>query len=114
MDWFWADLAVALYRLERRGDLVEVVGRVTNVTRWVEAALELGRDDPLAAADVYSKIGMLVDEADLRLLAAEKLSGDGRELEASEQRARAAGFLSSVGATPTSAAWTPSTSTRQS
>jgi class 3 adenylate cyclase/tetratricopeptide (TPR) repeat protein len=114
MDWFWADLAVALYRLERRGDLVEVVGRVTNVTRWVEAALELGRDDPLAAAEVYSKIGMLADEADLRLLAAEKLSGDGRELEASEQRARAKRFSSSVGATAAPAAWTPSTSARQS
>ena len=65
---------------------------------WSDAALaildgELGR-----AADLFSQIGALPDEAYARLRSAERHSAEGRRAEADEQLQRALAFWRSVGA----------------
>jgi class 3 adenylate cyclase/tetratricopeptide (TPR) repeat protein len=90
--------AVALHRLGREREARLVLERAPK-TRWREAAeLEL-RSELVQAAHVYSEIGVLPEEARIRLMAAERLAADGRRAEAEEQLEMALGFYRSVGAT---------------
>jgi tetratricopeptide (TPR) repeat protein len=75
------------------------LGRGRTNTRFREAALAYVGGDLLGAAAIYAEIGFLVDEAQLRLRAAEQLLRKGRRTEASEQLDRAVDFYRSVGAT---------------
>ncbi len=80
------------------GDLARL-GRGRTNTRFRQAALAFVEGDLLGGAAIYAEIGHLVDEAQLRLKAAEQLLGAGRRPDASEQLARAVAFFRSVGAT---------------
>jgi tetratricopeptide (TPR) repeat protein len=80
------------------GDLA-ALGRGRTGTRFREAALAFFEGDLLGAAATYAEIGFRVDEAELRLRAAEQLLHAGRRTEAAEQLDRAVAFHRSVGAT---------------
>ena len=75
------------------------LGTSRSNTRFRKAALAFVEGDLVGAAAIYAEIGSLVDEAQLRLRAAEQLIGVGRRHEASEQLDRAVAFYRSVGAT---------------
>ncbi len=75
------------------------LGRGRTSTRFREAGLAFFEGDLLGAAAVYAEIGFRVDEAELRLRAAEQLLHAGRRAEAAEQLDQAVAFHRSVGAT---------------
>jgi class 3 adenylate cyclase/tetratricopeptide (TPR) repeat protein len=99
-DTGWlTDLAVALVALGGTSDLVALVGRSRVKTPWRKAAAAYVSGDFRAAADEYSAMGALPDEAYARLRAAEALVGEGRRVEADDQLERSLAFWRSVGAT---------------
>jgi len=65
---------------------------------WHDATRAVARGDLLAAADVYSGIGSVPDEAYARLRAAEVLVSQGRRVEADEQLQWSLAFYRSIGA----------------
>jgi class 3 adenylate cyclase/tetratricopeptide (TPR) repeat protein len=66
---------------------------------WVRAAAAVLEGDFLRAAEIAAEHGLRVDEAELRLRAAEALVAEGRRAEADVQLRRALAFFRSVGAT---------------
>jgi len=66
---------------------------------WVRAAEAALAGDFVGAADIAAEHGWRVDEAELRLRAAEELVAEGRRAEADVQLQHALGFFRSVGAT---------------
>jgi hypothetical protein len=96
---FWIpDLAFALLELNRADDLVDAARRAPTTTRWLEAAQAAAEGDWRRAADTFSHIGSLPDEALARLRAAADLAADGREHDAERERRRANSFYRDVGA----------------
>jgi predicted ATPase/class 3 adenylate cyclase len=90
---FWtADLAAALVILERREELAVVAAATKMRTRWLEAAEAFVARDFVRAADAYSEIGSLPDEAYARLKAATQLT----PLDAEPQLAGAISFYRRV------------------
>ena len=69
------------------------------VDPWVRAATAALEGDFVGAADVTGEQGHVVDEAELRLRAAEALGAEGRRSEADVQLQHALGFFRSVRAT---------------
>jgi class 3 adenylate cyclase/tetratricopeptide (TPR) repeat protein len=68
-------------------------------TPWHRAAFAYASDDPLAAAEIYGKVGAQPEEAYARLRAAELLVQDGRRAEADAELERALAFWRTAGAT---------------
>ena len=98
-DTFESAIGARLFNdLDRAGDFISSLDRVTYTTPWHEAARGLAAGDPVAAADRYAQIGSLPDEAYARLSAAEGLLATGRRTEAAEQLDLAMAFYRSVGA----------------
>ena len=87
-----ADLASALWTLDRGAAFLEAAEKAQGRTRWLEAAEALARGDYRRAADLYSRVGTRPDEAFARLCAAAKDGGG-------EQVAAALAFYREVGAT---------------
>ena len=71
---------------------------VESLTRWHEAGIALARGDVERTVDVCTEIGILPNEAYMRLRAAEKLLEDGRTDAAETHLERALEFYRSVGA----------------
>jgi class 3 adenylate cyclase/tetratricopeptide (TPR) repeat protein len=90
------DLPAAFTQLGRIEELAAAVARLETPTAWVEAAQACILGDFVGAADIYRRIGSLVDEAHARLRAAEHLGG-GPEADVQLQKALA--FWRLVGAT---------------
>lgn len=96
---FWtADLTLALVDLQRGDELVEATARAPARTRWLEAAQAASAGDWRGAAQTYSRIGSLPDEALARLRAAADLAADGHEDDAERERREANAFYRDVGA----------------
>jgi class 3 adenylate cyclase/tetratricopeptide (TPR) repeat protein len=93
------DLARVMAGLGRSEDLIEATKRASARTLHVDAAAALARGNYLAAADIYTKMGSLPNEAHARLRAAEQLSEAGQRHEADQQLRPALGFWRSVNAT---------------
>ena len=96
---YWVvDLAFALAALGRRRELLETARTVSASSPWLEATIAFAEGDFRKAADVYTEIGSMPDEAFARLYAAEALHADGRRADADVELARARAFYESVGA----------------
>jgi hypothetical protein len=99
-DALWLiDAAVALAALGRGPELARLVEKATVKTPWRRAAAVYAAGDFQAAADEYSAIGALPEEANARLRAAEVLVREGRRAEADGELKRSLAFWRSVGAT---------------
>ncbi|HXV03460.1 MAG TPA: AAA family ATPase [Gaiellaceae bacterium] len=88
-DWF-PEAAILLNAYGRRAELDRLAEETPVPTRWRDAGLALGRDDPLGAAVIFRDIGARPHEADSYVLAAR----DGLETELAE----AIDFFREVGA----------------
>jgi class 3 adenylate cyclase/tetratricopeptide (TPR) repeat protein len=97
-EWL-IDLAVVLVPLGKQRQFLEAVGRTQSPTPWRTAAAAYVSGEFRDAADMYSSIGALPEEAYARLRAAEALVGEGRRAEADSELDLALGFWRSVGAT---------------
>jgi hypothetical protein len=97
-DWS-GKLAVVLHTLGRGAELIELVGRLTRPTPWLQAALAIARGRFDRAADLYAQIGSLPDEAFARLQAAKQLLATGRRAEGNTHLQRVVAFYREVGAT---------------
>jgi hypothetical protein len=93
------DLAVALVALGGTSELPALVERSTIKTPWRSAAAAYVSGEFGIAADTYSAMGALPEEAEARLRAAEALVREGRRAEADEELERSLAFWRSVGAT---------------
>jgi class 3 adenylate cyclase/tetratricopeptide (TPR) repeat protein len=93
------DLAWVLAGLDRSEDLLEATERAAVRTLHVDAAAALARGSYLTAADIYTKMGSLPNEAHARLRAAAQLSEAGQRREADQQLQRTLAFWRSVDAT---------------
>jgi len=93
------DLAWVAAELDCTAELSERLEQVPLPTKWGDAARALLQHDFLAAADIFYEIGDLPEEAAARLRAGEQLVGEGRRVEADEQRQKSLAFWRSVGAT---------------
>jgi class 3 adenylate cyclase len=92
------DLAVVLATLGRGSELADLAATSRMSNLWLEAATAFAAGDPQGAADLYSQIGSLPDEAFARLQAARHLLGAGRQAEARAQLQRALAFHRDVNA----------------
>ncbi len=91
-------LALHADELGVRGELPNILA--TRADRsWVRAAIAALDGDFVGAADIAGEDGLVVDEAELRLRAAQVLVAEGRRAEADVQLQRALAFYRSVGAT---------------
>jgi class 3 adenylate cyclase/tetratricopeptide (TPR) repeat protein len=97
--WTLIDLAWVAPELGCSTELSERLARRKFQTKWASAMRAVLRDDFAAAADTFSEIGDLAEEAFARLRAAEQLLAEGRRAEADEQLQRSLAFWRSVGAT---------------
>ncbi len=96
---FWIpDLAFALVELNRGDELVDAAHRAPTTTRWLEAARAAATGDWRQAAEAFSHIGSLPDEAFARLRAAADLAADGYGDDAERERRKANSFYRDVGA----------------
>jgi class 3 adenylate cyclase/tetratricopeptide (TPR) repeat protein len=93
------DLAVALVALGGTSELRALVERSRVKTPWRSAAAAYVSGDFGLAADAYSAMGALPEEAEARLRAAEALVREGRRAEADEELKRSLALWRSVGAT---------------
>jgi hypothetical protein len=93
-----SDISAALVALGTDGELATLVARSQVKTPWRKAAAAYVAGDFQGAADEYSAIGALPEEADARLLAAEALVREGRRAEADAELKRSLAFWRSVGA----------------
>jgi len=91
-------LALAADDLGLRAGLGTVFERLPD-RPWVQAARAANEGDFLRAADIAAESAWRVEEADLRLRAAETLVRAGRRAEADVQLQQALAFFRSVGAT---------------
>jgi DNA-binding SARP family transcriptional activator/class 3 adenylate cyclase len=94
-DWS-GRLAVVLHALGQGVELVNLVERSTAPTAWLQAAAAIATGDFEHAADLYTEIGSLPDEAFARLQAAKHLLANGRRGEGSAQLQRALAFYRQV------------------
>jgi hypothetical protein len=92
------DLAVALVALGGTSELPALLERSRVKTRWRSAAAAYVSGDFAIAADTYSAMGALPEEAEARLRAAEALVREGRRAEADDELNRSLAFWRSVGA----------------
>jgi class 3 adenylate cyclase/tetratricopeptide (TPR) repeat protein len=93
------DLAVALVALGGTSELPALVERSRVKTPWRRAAAAYVSGDFGSAADTYSAMGALPEEAEARLRAAEALVREGRRAEADDELKQSLTFWRSVGAT---------------
>jgi class 3 adenylate cyclase/tetratricopeptide (TPR) repeat protein len=98
-SYTYSELAWVAHVLDRVEETAEAIDRARPQTRWADAARAVLRGDFEQAADVFYEIGLLDEEADARVRAAEKLLGAGRRAEADAQLRKALAFYRSVGAT---------------
>jgi tetratricopeptide (TPR) repeat protein len=98
-SFFSADLVVALRVLGRGDEFLRGTDHAPARSRWFDAAAAFASGEFERAADVYTEIGSVPDEAYARLRAAEQLVEQGRRADADEQLERALAFWRSVGAT---------------
>jgi hypothetical protein len=84
-----------------RGRVEDVLPRLERLgpSPWRDAAAALLHGDNVEAAERFAKIGVLPEEAQARLLAAEAFAAAGRQDDAEAQLARCVPFFESVGAT---------------
>ena len=94
-DWA-GELAVVLHTLGRGAELLELLGRLTTPTPWLEGAVAIagGRFD--RAADLYAQIGSVPDEAFARLQAAKQLLASDRPAEGATHLQRVVAFYREV------------------
>jgi tetratricopeptide (TPR) repeat protein len=92
------DKAWLLTALGRADDFLEVSSQVEQPSRWIQAASAFARGDVEQAAEICAEIGVLPQEAYMRLRAAEKLLEEGRRADAEAQLQQALEFYRSVGA----------------
>jgi tetratricopeptide (TPR) repeat protein len=97
-EWL-ADLAVALFVLDRKEEVLEADERTSVRTPWLDAAVAYVTGEISTAADIYASIGDRPSEAYARLRAAEVLVAKRRRAEADAELERALAFWRSVGAT---------------
>jgi tetratricopeptide (TPR) repeat protein len=93
------DLVWVVSALGRSAELLHGLEHTNVPSPWTEAAAEIARGEYDRAADIYSEMGMVPNEAYTRLRAAEHLVREGRRAEADEQLTRALAFYRSVRAT---------------
>jgi tetratricopeptide (TPR) repeat protein len=93
------DLAVALVALGGTSELPALVERSRVKTPWRRASAAYVSGDFGLAADAYSAMGALPEEAEARLRAAEALVREGRRAEADEELKRSLALWRSFGAT---------------
>jgi hypothetical protein len=84
-----------------RGRVGEVSARLARLgpSPWRDAAAAMLHGDNVKAAERFARIGVLPEEAQARLLAAEAFAADDRHDDADAQLARCTPFFESVGAT---------------
>ncbi|MGH2554200.1 MAG: hypothetical protein ACRDHO_00590, partial [Actinomycetota bacterium] len=92
------DLAWILTALGRGEECLEGAAGVEDLTRWHRAGVAFVRGDVERAVEICTEIGVLPNEAYMRLRAAAKLLEDGRAETAEAQIEKALGFYRSVGA----------------
>jgi hypothetical protein len=96
-DWS-GELAVVLQAMGRGAELLELVGRLTTPTPWLQAAIAIAHGRFDRAADLYAQIGSLPHEAFACLNAAKQLVTAGHRTQASEHLERALAFYRQVNA----------------
>ena len=84
--------------LGRDQELARLVAQRSPDTPWKLAADRFLERDYVAAAAAYAELGLALDEAECRMLAAEHLAADGRHGQAAEQAELALAFYERVGA----------------
>jgi len=84
-----------------RGRVEDVLARLERLgpSPWRDAAAAMLHGDNVEAAERFAMIGVLPEEAQARLLAAEAFAAAGRQDDAEAQLARCIPFFESVGAT---------------
>src|SRR5439155_17505693 len=84
-----------------RGRIEDVLARLERIgpSPWRDAAAAMLHGDNVGAAERFARIGVLPEEAQARLLAAEAFAATGRQDDAEAQLARCVPFFESVGAT---------------
>jgi hypothetical protein len=84
-----------------RGRSEDVLARFERLgpSPWRDAAVAMLHGDNVGAAERFASIGVLPEEAQARLLAAEAFAAAGRQDDAEAQLARCVPFFESVGAT---------------
>jgi len=93
-----SELVLALLEAGRANEMSEVVDRLTP-SPWRDVCCAIAEHRFVEAADLLGATGELPFQAEVRLIAARTLIGDGHPVEAAEQLERARAFWSSVGAT---------------
>jgi tetratricopeptide (TPR) repeat protein len=96
-DWS-GQLAVVLHALGRGTELLELLGRLTTPTPWLQGAVAIAHGRFDRAADLYAQIGSLPEEAFARLQAAKQLLATGRRAEGTTHLQRVVAFYREVGA----------------
>jgi hypothetical protein len=96
-DWP-VDLAIVLAALGRGEQLVELAARSKMSAAWLEGAAAFAAGEFQRAADRYTEIGSLPDEAFARLQAAKQLLASGRRAEGTTHLQLAVAFYREVGA----------------
>ena len=94
----WPILTRVLAALDLGAELVAATEEAPP-TRWIAAARLYADGDFDGAAELYAQIGSMLDEADARLRAAERLAAADERAEADAQLELALAFYRSVGAT---------------
>ena len=91
-----SDLAAVLLALGRGRELADLAAARPTTSRWLDAATALAVGEPQRAADLYSGIGSLPDEAFARLEAARQLLGAGHRAEGNAQLQASLAFYRTV------------------
>jgi class 3 adenylate cyclase/tetratricopeptide (TPR) repeat protein len=94
-----ADVAWLLSDLDRRSELLNVLGAIPVVTPWADAARAIAGGDFVHAAETLERMGDAAGAATARLRAAEWFVEAGRRPEANAELAGALGFYRATGAT---------------
>jgi tetratricopeptide (TPR) repeat protein len=90
------DLAWILTALGRADEFLAAAARAATSTRWLEAGTAYARGHVEKAADICAVIGVLPNEAYMRLRAGERMLDDGRPEAAEPQLRKALEFYRSV------------------
>jgi predicted Zn-dependent protease len=92
------DLAWLLTALGRADDLLKAASQAQLPSPWLQAGVAFARGDVEDAAEIAAEIGVLSQEAYMRLRAGQHLLVEGRTTDARAQLDRALEFYRSVGA----------------
>ena len=92
------DGAFAMAELGRGAELAALASRLDFSERWLAVLRALAAEDYLAAAAVYSRLGLRTYEARARLRLAERLHAAGDRAAATEEARLALAFYEPVGA----------------